>query len=166
MSTSYILKYYKSNHEDSRFNSLLLTSYPFTVALKTNVVFWIILATCQFAVDLFCYVFLAYESKQLLKVLLPHFNLNECKRKYAHINKVDVDNTQICAGGKEGKDSCSGDSGGPLMYYGDGGSKIVYYAAGVTSYGVNCGAKGWPGVYTNVAVYYDWIVNKISRSRK
>jgi len=65
----------------------------------------------------------------------------------------------ICAGLIEGgKDSCQGDSGGPLMIQENGWKQI-----GIVSWGVGCAAPGYPGVYTRLALYNDW-VNSISKS--
>lgn len=72
-----------------------------------------------------------------------------------------IDTRRICAdvetkGGLV--DSCQGDSGGPLLTRGpDGG----WRAAGVVSYGYRCAARGYPGVYTNVAAYRSWIVHVV-----
>ena len=52
----------------------------------------------------------------------------------------------ICAG-KEGLDTCQGDSGGPLFVQ----RGTDYYEIGITSFGVGCGASGYPGVYTQVS---------------
>ncbi|MCG3134204.1 MAG: hypothetical protein HMLKMBBP_01496 [Planctomycetes bacterium] len=54
----------------------------------------------------------------------------------------------VCADG-EGRGSCQGDSGGPLIA---GGRQ-----AGITSFGVGCARAEWPGVYTRVSSYADWI---------
>lgn len=58
---------------------------------------------------------------------------------------------QICAGYEDSaKNSCPGDSGSPVV--------IDRRQAGVVSWGVECGlALGYPGVYTEVAAYRDWI---------
>lgn len=60
----------------------------------------------------------------------------------------------ICAGVvKGGIGSCQGDSGGPLACNDIGYS----YLAGVVSFGQGCARPGYPGVYTNVSYYVDWI---------
>jgi len=64
----------------------------------------------------------------------------------------------ICAGLIEGgKDSCQGDSGGPLIIQENGWKQI-----GIVSWGNGCAAPGYPGVYTRLALYEEW-VNSISR---
>lgn len=69
----------------------------------------------------------------------------------------------MCAGNGKG-DSCKGDSGGPLMAidtetYPD---HPYWYFAGIVSFGpIQCGTPGWPGVYTRVSSFMDWILQNI-----
>jgi secreted trypsin-like serine protease len=53
----------------------------------------------------------------------------------------------MVAAGRAGKDSCQGDSGGPMFARRAAGG---YTQIGVTSFGLGCGAPGYPGVYAEV----------------
>ena len=50
-----------------------------------------------------------------------------------------------------------GDSGGPLFYCDRSCEQI-----GIVSFGIGCAEKKYPGVYTRVSKYIDWI-DKIVR---
>lgn len=80
-----------------------------------------------------------------------------CTNKFALINQLITD-SQLCAGGVFLEDSCSGDSGGPLM-------KLVnqkWFVEGIVSFGQkSCGTEGWPGIYTRVPSYVDWIRSNV-----
>lgn len=67
-----------------------------------------------------------------------------------------------CAGTRDGSiDACKGDSGGPLVCQ---DVKNVTYIWGIVSWGENCGKPDFPGVYTKVANYFDWISQHVGRS--
>lgn len=103
------------------------------------------------------------KSDRKLKLQLGGVEHDACKKKYAsHKDKVIISSSQVCAGGEKGKDSCQGDSGGPLMgLYNDGRGGNYYYLAGIVSFGIGCGNAGWPGVYTRVSSYINWIQSNI-----
>jgi secreted trypsin-like serine protease len=71
-----------------------------------------------------------------------------------------MDEHQICAGVPEGgKDSCQGDSGGPLVVRDE---KVTggWVQVGVVSNGFGCALRGYPGVYTRVSAFEDWLQRK------
>lgn len=82
----------------------------------------------------------------------------ECVNKFAYIFRTITEN-QMCAGGEYLEDSCAGDSGGPLMKL---VNELQWYAEGLVSFGqTNCGSEGWPGIYTRVPAYVDWIRSNV-----
>ncbi|XP_037079089.1 venom protease-like [Pollicipes pollicipes] len=60
----------------------------------------------------------------------------------------------------QGMDACRGDSGGPLSVLGPDGR---YQLAGLVLEGFGCGGATFPGLYTRVANYVDWIRREVSR---
>lgn len=85
----------------------------------------------------------------------------DCNNRYASQRRT-VTSSQICAGGVEGIDSCRGDSGGPLVMEELTDGIGNYFLTGVVSYGPTpCGLPGWPGVYTLVSAYINWIESTI-----
>lgn len=90
-------------------------------------------------------------SPQLRQVSLPVWNNTQCDASYS----IAISDNMLCAGNKQGgKDSCQGDSGGPLMLQGPNKRWMVI---GVVSWGIKCGQPNYPGVYTRVSKYIDWI---------
>lgn len=74
-----------------------------------------------------------------------------------------ITNNMICAGGMiaNRRDACSGDSGGPLTLDSDQGRVVL---AGVVSFGQDCARASFPGIYTNVQNYFEWILSNIDES--
>merc|ERR1712127_227613 len=86
-------------------------------------------------------------GRQLMKVTVPVVSDDDCRGAYG---QSDITDSMICAGlDQGGKDSCQGDSGGPFMC-GDG-------LSGVVSWGYGCAEPGYPGVYTQVSYFIDWV---------
>jgi len=93
-------------------------------------------------------------SSQLATILqavtLKTQSHEECKQKYKEYFKE----TMICAAA-EGKDSCNGDSGGPMVVKEEDDK---YHLIGIVSFGPKkCANPKYPGVYTRVTSYLDWI---------
>ncbi|XP_041447898.1 trypsin isoform X2 [Drosophila obscura] len=84
------------------------------------------------------------KSASLQQAPVPILNKSLCRAIYM------LPVSQLCAGFMQGGiDACQGDSGGPLICDGQ--------LAGIISWGVGCADPGFPGVYTNVSHFVDWI---------
>lgn len=97
------------------------------------------------------------DVRQVANVTL--FDEQLCRLKFKK-KKQKVTKRMFCAGGIKGIDACTGDSGCPAMVYENG----RWYVAGIVTFGKNCGQEGWPGVYTKVMYYYDWIKIILSKN--
>jgi secreted trypsin-like serine protease len=98
---------------------------------------------------------------RLMQVELPLVDLDECRAKNQKVKGSVIDSRNLCAGVPEGgKDSCQGDSGGPLVAEGE---DHRWTQIGIVSWGVGCGRPGFPGVYTRVSAFADWIKSVAGR---
>jgi len=87
----------------------------------------------------------------LHKVTVPLVTDKSCRESYG---QSEIFDSMICAGLEEGgKDSCQGDSGGPLVAF----DTAEEYLAGIVSWGYGCAEPGYPGVYTEVSFFTEWI---------
>ncbi|KAF2883808.1 hypothetical protein ILUMI_22394 [Ignelater luminosus] len=98
-------------------------------------------------------------SSALLQVAnLPVVPNVECGNAFINFKRVTIDQRVMCAGNTVGKqDACQGDSGGPLLYKKVESKYSRVYQLGVVSYGFRCAEEGFPGVYTRVTYFLDWI---------
>lgn len=98
-----------------------------------------------------------YQSK-LRKVTVPIVSDSACASSYPQGSSKGTyfEDSMVCAGLPQGgKDSCQADSGGPLVI----GGKLV----GVVSWGYECAAKNYYGVYTRVTAFVDAIKGQIAK---
>jgi len=123
-------------------------------------------------------------SEVLREARLPIIEADRCRRSYQNIADAKIDGSVLCAGHPSGGvDSCQvtitspssstrrralisivsgaqGDSGGPLMM--QSGPENRFHQVGVVSWGIGCARAGYPGVYTRVSHFLDWIKAQIS----
>jgi len=86
-------------------------------------------------------------SEVLREVEVGYFPNEWCTIPYLLTYGITAD--QMCARAP-GKDACQGDSGGPLIKKGNDTSSDVQ--VGITSFGIGCAFKFFPGVYARVAL--------------
>ncbi|ROT80312.1 Proclotting enzyme [Penaeus vannamei] len=98
-----------------------------------------------------------FASTLLVSLDVEVKSLAECNDLYSAAEDVfrvkypqGLDATLLCAGGGSGRD---GDSGGPLLLDVDGLETEV----GVVSAGLGCGDPRFPGIYTRVDAFLDWL---------
>ncbi|XP_043823485.1 trypsin-like [Dromiciops gliroides] len=100
------------------------------------------------------YLFPRAKSPNILQCLnAPVLSDISCQKAYPG----KITRNMICLGFMEGKkDTCQGDSGGPVVCKGQ--------LQGIVSWGMGCAKKGYPGVYTKVCNYVDWIEKTIAEN--
>ncbi|KAI9586769.1 hypothetical protein GQX74_002616 [Glossina fuscipes] len=93
----------------------------------------------------------------LQEVTVPVLDNEICVAQTNYTQKMITKN-MMCAGypGKGERDSCQGDSGGPLVRMRPDDKR--YEQIGIVSWGNGCARPNYPGVYTRVTKYLDWII--------
>ena len=89
---------------------------------------------------------------KLMEVLVTLHSDTECREDYG---EQAVKESMLCAG-DTGRDACQGDSGGPLVCSSSPGS-VPDILCGLVSWGLGCGRENYPGVYTELAYFSQWI---------
>lgn len=95
-------------------------------------------------------------SPVLREVHLPIISNAKCMAMYRMSGQNEwIPRIFLCAGtANGGQDSCEGDSGGPLVIKGGSGR---FQLAGIISWGIGCGDRNRPGVYTRISEFRTWI---------
>ncbi|XP_077559512.1 venom peptide isomerase heavy chain-like isoform X2 [Haemaphysalis longicornis] len=103
----------------------------------------------------------------LQQARIPLIDNQLCERRYEGLsNYADkfprgINGDFLCGGNltNGGVDACQQDSGGPLLTNSTRDGRNFFEAIGVVSFGVGCGSASYPGVYSRVSNYVDWILN-------
>lgn len=100
-------------------------------------------------------------SSVLRQAQIPVWAEAECKKSYAQ--HLPISKAQLCAGDAGAEmDSCQGDSGGPLLLPHEG----RYYVVGIVSSGKDCATPNFPGIYTRVSSYLDWLRDQLGAGQQ
>lgn len=96
------------------------------------------------------------DSDTLLYADVPLVSRRECRRVYGNF----LLDSMLCAGyAKGGVDSCQGDSGGPVFAHDAEGALQVAVVTG----GIGCARPEWYGLYTNIALFDDWLTHTMAQ---
>ena len=98
----------------------------------------------------------------LMEVVVPVITQKKCRR-HTRYRPSEITENMMCAGYDEGVlDACQGDSGGPMIWRSD--LDDAYTQIGIVSWGQGCARKGYPGVYTRLGRYVDWIIDTVTKN--
>merc|ERR1712156_642183 len=127
------------------------------------------------------------SSQRLQRVEIPYYDFDACKKIYSilGLTTVKVREGMICAGfPKGGGDACQGDSGGPLVTHVPGDFQLLKFndlsrhyntrlqevleqmntenaRSMPSSNPLGCARPDYPGVYTDIRFFREWIIEKI-----
>ncbi|XP_064482496.1 uncharacterized protein LOC135395186 [Ornithodoros turicata] len=102
----------------------------------------------------------------LQEAYVPVVGREQCNRAYETLDSYKkhfprgINDHFICAGNLTdgGVDACQQDSGGPLVVSSTRDGRTFWEVVGVVAFGVDCGSKEYPGVYSRVSTFLPWIV--------
>ncbi|XP_043937001.1 transmembrane protease serine 5 [Protopterus annectens] len=94
-----------------------------------------------------------YNTPDMLReAVVPLINSKKCNSSCMYNGEITP--RMLCAGYPEGRiDACQGDSGGPLVCQEENAWRLV----GIVSWGTGCAEPNYPGVYTKVTAFLEWI---------
>ncbi|KAJ8974780.1 hypothetical protein NQ317_002494 [Molorchus minor] len=98
----------------------------------------------------------ANRSPVKLKLEVPIAERSHCVSSFRRAS-ISLKDTQLCAGGVKAKIHVQ-------RWTTDENYKndtSQWYIEGIVSFGAGCGTEGWPGIYTRVSKYLEWIRNTI-----
>ncbi|KAM9113741.1 transmembrane protease serine 5 [Pangshura tecta] len=91
-------------------------------------------------------------AEMLKEAIVPLISTKKCNSSCMYSGELTP--RMLCAGYLDGKvDACQGDSGGPLVCQ----DELTWRLVGIVSWGTGCAEPNYPGVYTKVAEFLDWI---------
>ena len=96
-------------------------------------------------------------SDVLLQAGVNYVTNEQCTSDYDNDPLAIITDGMMCAAAA-GKDGCQGDGGGPLMLNNANSNlRTNPVQVGISSWGFGCADPDYPGVYTRVSYYADWI---------
>lgn len=101
-------------------------------------------------------------SMKLAYATVQAQSTNACKSAYESLDEpMRISDQNMFCASASGKDACVGDSGGPIVRRRADGQ---WQVSGVVSFGASCAVEKYPGVYTRVSSYRQWIQDRATLS--
>ncbi|KAL1438322.1 hypothetical protein MTO96_048392 [Rhipicephalus appendiculatus] len=102
----------------------------------------------------------------LQEAMIPLVDNPTCERAYTKLNSFETEvpsrhqrRLPLCREHHGRRCGRLPDSGGPLVTNSTRDGRNFFETIGIVSFGVGCGSAAYPGVYTRVSKYVDWILN-------
>lgn len=108
------------------------------------------------------------QSPVLKQVQVPVVDNKVCKEIFRKLDVLtseeQISEMVVCAGGVLNQASCQGDSGGPLVLPVPerDGKSFPFYQIGIVSWGIPCGKRGIPTVYSSTQHFGKWIKSQLN----
>nr|XP_058144559.1 serine protease 44-like [Dasypus novemcinctus] len=102
----------------------------------------------------------ASELQEVKQLIIHIEKCNEMIQKKLKLPINLVQEGMICGQYHGGETPCKGDSGGPLVCE----YNNTWIQVGIVSWGIACGQKGFPAVYSDVRYFRDWLITLLSQA--
>ncbi|XP_057560584.1 serine protease 44-like [Hippopotamus amphibius kiboko] len=102
----------------------------------------------------------ARRVQEMEQIILPLKECDEMAQEAANESRTLVRKGMVCGQNIKRGGPCRGDSGGPLVCQ----FNNSWVQVGIVSWGVRCGLKEVPAVYTDISFYKDWITARMSQA--
>lgn len=96
----------------------------------------------------------------LQSALVPLIPRTICKENRSYQSSEITENMMCAEVDESHVDACQGDSGAPMVWQ----NKKMFTQIGIVSWGQGCATEGYPGVYTDVGKYLEWILKNTKDS--
>ncbi|XP_058144985.1 serine protease 44-like [Dasypus novemcinctus] len=102
----------------------------------------------------------ASELQEVKQTIIHGEKCDEMFQERLRTSRKLVQKGMICGQYHGGETPCKGDSGGPLVCE----YNNTWIQVGIVSWGIGCGHRGFPAVYSDVRYFREWVVTLLSQA--